>query len=691
MTWADLVRSIGATIDLQFHYPDQKSPLYKDYRQNTTNKYGAITTGFLAVFLVTVPLANTLTRRGYFRGHTRHLFRTFNQWANRYISRDYRGRPSGWIGYLLERVRIGTFILYLHGLTIMHLCFWVLVLSVLSLSELCHGDLIFLAKRLGRIATVCLPTVLFLTLRPSPLPNTLYLSLIPIHKWLSRLIVLQTLIHVLLYCGFFYQNLTWGKAFKPENLYGWAAFAGFVMMTITSILWFRNRFYKIFYFEHYTWSWIIVITLQFHVRPNKVTAYTVCNVAILVSQILYRLKVSRTSQLVDDVQIVHASPNMMLIEVPRSLIANAPTQPGAHIRCTEYASSWIVRAFKQLVPNYHPYTLVSLPLDATQRLIVRRSNFRFKEKRRYIFTGAFEPHLLFVSTKPRKGQDNFLLSRLYVNAKRVLVVIGGSAISFALPLLRTMNYHGIPTKIVWVIRDYRDISILRHFDGFIHGDDFEIFVTQSDNGEDGRGSVHNSFTYDEENETLPLLEQEEPSSQIDQENVVIEVDDTEDSTDETCTGFEVSEHQGDAQSIVSEELPVTGTASLGRRASHSSTSEHFVPVLHHSASFSTRQSHSTYMDTIKRLNIENKIYHGRPTINHKYYNWCINEGFTQCSGPVKDGNSVVCCRDMPRATVPITDRRDVWVISAGPRALVNNVKVWAHENGLNFHEEAFYS
>lgn len=696
MKLAELLRSLYTIIDFEFHYPDLKSPQYKDYRQNTTDKYGAITTGFLVAFLLFIPFANTLIRHGYFRGRSRHLFRRFSLWINRFIPRDQQGRTVTWVGFVLESIRIGAFKLYLHGSTIVHVFFWLFVLSVLSLSELHHGDLIFLAKRLGRIATVCLPTVLFLTLRPSPLPNTLYLALLPIHKWLSRLIVLQTVFHVILYCGFFYRNGTWEKAIKPENLYGWAAFSGFIMMTITSLLCFRNRFYKLFYFEHYTWSWIIVIALQFHVRPTKATIYTACNIAILCSQIAYRLRVSRTSQDSSEVQIIDVSPNMLVIEIPRKLIANAPTQPGAHIRCTDYHPNWLVRAFKQIVPNYHPYTLVSLPLDATQRLIVRKSNFKFREKRRYIFTGAFEPHLLFVSTKPKKGHDNFLLSRLQVNAKRVLVIIGGSAISFALPLLRTMNYHGVPTKVVWVIRDYRDISILRHFDGFIHGDDFEIFVTRSEN-DSNQNLVHHSFVYDEENEELPLLDQdEEAESGIEREDVNIEVGDMEATDeDEECTGLEITEHEdddGESDRLSHEEhmLSADAPASLGRRTSYASTSEHFTPPLNHSASFSTRQAHSTYEETVKRLNIGNKIYEGRPTINHKYYNWCINEGFTQCSGPVKDGSNVVCCRDLPRAHVPITDRKDVWVISAGPKSLVNNVKVWANENGLNFHEEAFY-
>lgn len=99
-------------------------------------------------------------------------------------------------------------------------------------------------------------------------------------------------------------------------------------------------------------------------------------------------------------------------------------------------------------------------------------------------------------------------------------------------------------------------------------------------------------------------------------------------------------------------------------------------------------------ETTRRLNVDKRIYKGRPKLSHRYYNWCINEGFTQCSGPVEDENhNLICCRDLPRNKVVQEDinAEKIWVIGAGPRQLVENVKLWSSENGLKFHEEAFYS
>lgn len=56
-----------------------------------------------------------------------------------------------------------------------------------------------------------------------------------------------------------------------------------------------------------------------------------------------------------------------------------------------------------------------------------------------------------------------------------------------------------------------------------------------------------------------------------------------------------------------------------------------------------------------------------------------------------DGShNFVCCRDLIKDKGNKVDSNKVWVITAGPASLVKNVKLWANENGLNFHEESFY-
>ncbi|EMG49596.1 Iron/copper reductase, putative [Candida maltosa Xu316] len=499
----------------------------------------------------------------------------------------------------------------------------------------------------------------------------------------------------------------------------------------------RKRWYRLFYFFHYSWSWIIVVCLQFHVRPEPYTVYTFVNVSILVGQICYRLYLTKIST-TGEVRVTDVSPNLSLIEFPNNLIARRSNAPGAHIRLTNYSSNFITRFAKQLIPNYHPYTLASFPNDNIQKLIIRKSNFKLYNNRRYLITGSYDPHLLFIRSK---STSSFSLSKLQINAKRLLIVIGGSAISFALPILRVMNYHGIPTKIIWVIKDFRDILILKYFDGFIHGDDFEIFVTGENTlGEQtktlqNRASYASNFSkksalsshFDlERDETSPLLgESNEPQTTLNVENQVENVDismnseDEDDDSDSDCTHSAIStqqrfedftdleevldysndEYDDDDDDSIREfeitndnlDLPNPGSKNVSRK---SSVNEPFVPYYLQNSSAQTKSWVQQYKQLVKRLNLENKIYKGRPKLNYRYYNWCINEGFTQCSGPIEDENhNLICCRDLPRNKVVQEDIKaeKIWVISAGPAPLVDNVKLWASEYGLKFHEEAFYS
>ncbi|KAK6459528.1 ferric reductase [Scheffersomyces xylosifermentans] len=740
-----------------FHYPKGKSKPYKKLRQETTIKYSNITTIILIAFVLCIPLHRILVKKGYKFTNKFQVLRALNRRLNKYIypsdELDNTHRPlfKKTMSHIASRIKRLIFTLSYHATTIFILLFWGAVLSTLSLVDLYHGDLVFLAARLGRVAAVCLPTILFLSLRPSPLPNTLYLTLIPIHKWLSRIIIIQSILHVLLYCGYFQVKGTWSKAIKPENIYGWVALTGFTVMMITSISKMRSYCYWLFYINHYFWSWVIVICLQFHVRPVKFTYYTAANLLILLGQIVYRVRLTMISRTVNDIKVIDVSPNISLVEFPNYLISNPARKPAAHIRLTNYHPNFIVRAFKQLIPNYHPYTLVSLPQDNYQKLIIRKSNFELVNNRKYLMYGSFDPHLLFIGSKPSTSTSpKFSISKLSINAKRVLIVIGGSAISFALPILRVMNYHGVPVKIVWVLKDFRDVAILKYFDGFIHGSDFEIFVTGSEEiKEERERKLRNSMSYGsilsrksnmttssrlssnfdlESNERSSLLAKNEDDGQYEFtslvqenqiENVEVSMDNEEDDSedDDGCAVEECSRRSSsqlfdddleeeedhlelgpDRSEFRVEQFLSPGNAhSPMPSPSHSrksSINEPFVPVFNQSCSEQAKTTVKQFRDTIKSLNIENKIYKGRPKLNYKYYNWCINEGFTQCSGPVEDDNhNLVCCKDLPKNKIRQEDinAEKIWVLSAGPKPLVDNVKLWANEYGLKFHEEAFYA
>lgn len=376
-------------------------------------------------------------------------------------------------------------------MSIQMIIFWSVVLTFLSLNQTNDLDIRFIAARLGRVPVYCLPTVLFLTLRPSPLPNVLYLSLLPVHKWLSRIIILQSLLHTICYFYLYVVNGTLSKFQKFDNLNGFVAMIAFMIIILTSLPCIRRRFYNFFFINHYICTWIVTITLYFHVRPG-IPYLTLLNCLILLFQIYYKIKMSKISK----ISTFKISDNMVLANLPNDSISQLYNLPGSHVRLIDYnENQWRIWNYLKLflVPIQHPYTLASLPVDKSQKLIIRVGNYKLVNNKSYFITGAYLPHLAFIENMKTlnhiKSSNNLShhvsgnsLNSLLVKTqvKKCLIVVGGSAISFALPILRVLNYNGSMVKIIWIIRDHEDLKVLDYFKNYLINDDcIDIFITGS--------------------------------------------------------------------------------------------------------------------------------------------------------------------------------------------------------------------
>lgn len=676
-----------------------------------TVKYGNVMAAFLVVFVLCIPVINTLKANRYWAFNHFHVLRSTNSVLDKLMRKSLISET------LVSRMRNFVCVVYLNHSTALQVALWASVFIALCSVDVCGGDLIFLSKRLGRLCVVSLPTVFFLTLRPSPLPRTLYLSLLPIHKWLSRAVVVLAIMHTIIYCLYFMRNNTVKKTWKPANLFGWAALFGFFLIAITSLLRFRDRSFKVFFFNHYFWSWVVVLCLPFHVRPVNTTYANIANVTLLVYQIFARVRMTLVVSQKGDIKVVDVSPNMAVIEFPNLWIKDRANNPGAHIRITNWHPNFLVRWFKFLIPNYHPYTLVTLPLDRYQRLVVKKSAFKWESNRRYICYGTFDPKLLFIESS-NTASLKFSISATSIKAKKLLVVVGGSAISFAIPIIRVANYHAVAIKVVWVLRDYRDLSVLRCFEGLLHGDEFEIFVTGSAGIETKSAITQTSYgTFNstlksfrpdlEQNESLRLVLGSLGEGSDQEEDVDVDFVETENPTSqEECQNLTVDNILLDSNSLrsqTSNEFRIDGfqdyvssmnhvSSAMSRKSSGSAFNEQFVPHLD-----SSNACDNDYLRTVQNLHLEHRIYRGRPVLNFRYYNWCLtaNDTFTQCSGPVLEEGNLVCCKDLGGRHFKSSEQSsahldNVWVISAGPKALVKNSRLWANENGLKYHEEAFY-
>ena len=437
---------------------------WKTSRRKVTLFYGYLTFVITILFIIILPCWNRISN---------YLYYKFLQ-----ISRWLRLNPK-------------VAVLHVNPMSAQMIIFWSVILSVLSLCQ-SNMDLRFIAARLGRVPVYCLPTVLFLTLRPSPLSDVLYLQLLPIHKWLSRIVILQSLLHTLSYIYLMSKNGSLGKLNRFDNQNGIYAMLAFMVILITSLPFFRRSYYKFFFINHYICTWVATITLYLHVRPG-IPYLTTLNCFILIYQIYYKFKMTN----ITTVSIMKISDLMVVADFPNDALSAKHNLPGCHVRLIDFneSHSKLWNYLKMIiVPIQHPYTVASLAVDKSQKLIIRIGNYKLKDNHKYFITGAYLPHLSFIQKlstanssmsnpfsmihNPSTNNMNSLL--VSTKVKKCLIVVGGSAISFALPILRVLNYNGSMVKIIWVIRDHEDLKVLDYFKNYLINDDcIDIFITGS--------------------------------------------------------------------------------------------------------------------------------------------------------------------------------------------------------------------
>lgn len=725
MHWNKFLLHWNETLStISYHFPsDREAKLEKGLRKESSILYGYITFGVLLTFLIALPIYGEFYRR--------YLFNVVSRVAHKVAIAQLRNN------YVTVNFPVIKTILA-----------WSIILGLLSVSQT-HGDLLFLAARLGRVATYCLPTLLFITLRPSPLPKVLYLSLLPMHKWVSRMVVLQSAIHTALYLVYFHEKNAMFKAVKRDNFYGIIAMAAFVIIALTSLPKVRRLSYRIFYVNHYICTWVVVIALHFHARPG-IPGITLLNICILLTQACYRLKNTRKCQL----NIVPVSPDLILVLIPNSAISIKSALPGCHIRLIDNGSTVVSNKWKRFImPLQHPYTLASLPGDEYQKLIVRRGQFKFDKCKKYLVTGSYLPHLNFMRSK-RRGNARSLLFN--VKCKRCLIVVGGSAISFALPILRVLNYNGCEVKIIWVIRDYQDIRILNHFQNtLIEKDCIEIFITGKYDDDEKAHFMDALDKIDRERRHRETQEQEiiftdhvdipdsphEPKSlqrnpDVDMESGNITPPPSSKASRASLASlmsantfnslFENEDNLENVDLDLSRKCdrppnpsdPGATGVSAGVDAGNASEATPLV-IKPKRQNYTFTNSIYNQVSQISVLNsLGCHVSFGRPLLGIEYYNWCVN---TTCVGPlidVKSGQSVCCQRALweresglikPNGSRPTaSDQRvvkdlliktrkarggritdDVWVVGAGPIGLVDNVRLWAKDCGFHFHAESF--
>ncbi|CCF58357.1 hypothetical protein KAFR_0E02040 [Kazachstania africana CBS 2517] len=592
---------------------------------------------------------------------------------------------------------------WIHRLPIYHnqslrICLFWFTICVIGTFYNTGRDLVQITKRMGRIAVALMPPLLFLTLRPSPLPQTLYLSLLPFHKWLSRIVVLESLLHTIFYSYY----MCWKGAFllkmkKPANLYGVLAMVLFALIGITSIWKVRRLNFRLFYYVHYICTWSTVFLLHFHARPG-IPYYTTLNCCILVYQIAYRAYHTSLTKFI----VIPLSPNLTVVEFPTKDLVRKPILPSCHVRVNICHGNFIKRWISNLIRLQHPFTLASLPTDETARLIIRNGRFPLRNGSTYYITGSYEPILNFI-TKPtvshswriRRASLAAIPSPMtyIINARRVLICVGGSAIAFGLPLLRILKFNGVNVRLIWVCRDYRDLKLLQYFkhnseglEVYISGQEVEEQDIDLDYSEESERETEEQGTL-AENISLLRTGNDQPNTKRNFGSMNAITSSSHDEIDFTGTYTPKNKKSFKNGNGDKSDLKFPSESAFRDPVVIDAPSTNLSP-----ASLSITQDEeaspklSCPIDSKIKIPSGVKVFYGRPTLNNEHYAWCLE---TECPGPITPNSLCNGDIDSSGSDSHISRLSEVWVVAAGPQSLVESTGRWATDGGLRFHAESF--
>ncbi|KAK9465958.1 hypothetical protein V1512DRAFT_265132 [Lipomyces arxii] len=341
-------------------------------------------------------------------------------------------------------------------------------LVILSFLET-HDDYLYLTKRFGRVATATLPGLLFLSLKPSPIPRESYLRLLPFHIWLGRILIAFATAHGILYVNYYFQISNLKKILQFDNFLGVILLSAFLLTFVVSFHFIRSRNHELFFRTHYLFTWVTVILVAIHARPRIYLIATILLI-LLGGQLCYRYGYGKIFR----PRVNQISPTTQMVTLPRSLFPKY-FPPGAHVRLSP-VSGW--SRFWWFAAS-HPYTIANLASDEEGvRLIVKPTlRFRISDEYEYMVNGPFAS----------LGYDFFM--NMYKNDHRrmTVVVTGGVGISFAVPIVTTLRKMNEQVKLLWAIRSLDDLLLLEIF----NLTDVDVFFTKGESPD-----IDEEFTFD---------------------------------------------------------------------------------------------------------------------------------------------------------------------------------------------------
>ncbi|ANZ77112.1 BA75_03759T0 [Komagataella pastoris] len=324
---------------------------------------------------------------------------------------------------------------------------WLIALTVLELIGVFHyhdKPGLFL-KRLGRMAVALLPLDIIIAFRPSVVLFSNYLDLIGVHRWLSRVILLFSVLHSI---GFFIKWIVEGNPhyFLLKCDIAYLLLVVFVVLFVVSIKPVRVANYKTFFIVHTLAVGMFVGLIQIHAKPGVLWYVVSCSVLLVYQLFATFFYLCRTkSDSIED-----NGGDLSVISIDRRGLPIPEDQLLPHLRLSaDFTSSW--RKFHKILYPSHPYTIASYDEDHFHLIVSNKNRFQWDATPVY--------HLsTILYTSP-------LIAPTMANSiNNAIIIVAGSGISMGIPLYHLLSSNaGANIQLVWILRNKADVYILKRF------------------------------------------------------------------------------------------------------------------------------------------------------------------------------------------------------------------------------------
>ncbi|TNY24614.1 hypothetical protein DMC30DRAFT_114561 [Rhodotorula diobovata] len=318
-------------------------------------------------------------------------------------------------------------------------------------------------RRSADVGLAQLPAVFILATKNNALSllGKGYEKLNYLHRLAGRLTILGGLLHTLFFLLVAPLDVT-----KPVHFSGLICTIVSCLILVTSVSWFRNRFYQIFLVSHVA-GWIsLVVALNFHV-PDLARPYTVFVLVVYGVDLLCRFTKTRFGS----ASIASLPGGTVMVQ---SHQLSTGWRAGQHVWLRVPSAAGLHRSWET-----HPFTIANAPIECSPldgshalTLLAKATGDWTRKLESHARTTA-NPNEARVIKCAIEGPYGGLMYTEYADASAVVLAAGGSGITFCASILEELVHLATQGRtsvrsatLVWTVKD---LAQLESYQAFLTG------------------------------------------------------------------------------------------------------------------------------------------------------------------------------------------------------------------------------